>query len=433
MVNALFLGVQGFHQALTGTDAEPSLKGARLNLEQFQQLSATLDNSRPSIQQMREAINDLKNQGDIRELSRTINALNKIALPVILAAETHPYAHLRRNREENSEPEELPEKKEVVVISIRFYMDSELWANPQIIKPEHQYAISGLIKINKWPDGYDQLQLTHVSTTNDSWMILSFPTIPYAQNPEFPITGSIVLKYAQSLLDAPHAIRLTARFIGKDKEPIYPKIVGYDQLILRVVDPKNFDYPTGYDKLNEKVLDIFQKAKAELPNLPEKELNDFLVLLSSILNYQGYCFQYGEYKNQNDVREDTFRDKLIRYLSANPRLSFTLIKEGSIAGGRVEINYNGIIAELKVEKHTSDRSKLIDAYQQQPVAYASAVSSQLSILCVLDLTEKKFASAIAAKNVFFVAPPVHGFEGEPSNSWVAVVFIDGNTKNPSGY
>ena len=99
----------------------------------------------------------------------------------------------------------------------------------------------------------------------------------------------------------------------------------------------------------------------------------------------------------------------------------------------MEINYNGIIAELKIEKKIADGSKLIDAHQQQPIAYALAVSSQLSILFVLDLTDKKFASAIAAKNVFFINVPVHGFEVGQSTSWVAVVFIDGNTKNPSKY
>jgi hypothetical protein len=432
LVNAVFLSVQNYYQILIGADGSSSLAGFKMNIEQFLVLSATLDISRPSIQQLRRVMLEWKESDDINALTIAIEALNKIPLPVIVSTEVNSNTYLRRQPEENTKLSEIL-KEEAIVISIRFYIDTELWANPQIIKPEHQYSIFGLIKISKWPEGYNALQLTHVSTTNDSWMILSFPTIPYTQDRQINIVGSIVLKYAQSILDPPHAIRLMARFIGNDKSPVYPKVVGYDQLVLRVIDPKNFEYPTGYDKLNEKVVDIFQKVKNELPEIPERELNDFLVLLSSILNYQGYCFQYGEYKNQAEIREDIFRDNLIRFLSANPRLSSSIIKEGTIGGGRVEINYKGIIAELKVEKLISDRNKLIENYQQQPVAYASAAASQLSILCVLELTEKKYASAIAAKNVFFVAPPVHGFDSKASSSRVAVVFIDGNTKSPSNY
>jgi hypothetical protein len=50
-----------------------------------------------------------------------------------------------------------------------------------------------------------------------------------------------------------------------------------------------------------------------------------------------------------------------------------------------------------------------------------------------DLTEKMYPSSIAAKNVFLIAPTLHGHEGETSSSRVAVVFIDGNTRDPSSY
>src|SRR5690242_10083741 len=113
-------------------------------------------------------------------------------------------------------------------------------------------------------------------------MILSIPPIPFTSQREMEITGSIVLKYKQSLFDPPHAIKLLARLTGKNKEDIYPKVVGYDQLILRAIDASSFEYPTGYDKLNEKVLSIFLQVKADLPDVPDKEIKDFLILLSAI-------------------------------------------------------------------------------------------------------------------------------------------------------
>jgi hypothetical protein len=55
--------------------------------------------------------------------------------------------------------------------------DNELWANPQLIKPNVNFSISGKIKINYWPEGYENLRLNTVSTTNNSWYTLSLPIL----------------------------------------------------------------------------------------------------------------------------------------------------------------------------------------------------------------------------------------------------------------
>ena len=432
LVNAIFLSLQGYKNKLAGNEGSEQLAGAQLNIDLFLQLVGNLDQSRPSVRQLIDVIKKLKDAVSIDKLAGIISELNWIELPVILTIETHRYAHIRNSSPETDE-DETDNLEKPVVISVQFYLDAELWANPQLVKPQHLYSLSGLIKLNNWPEGYDELKLTHVSTTDDSWFILSLPTITFTKQKEIPISGNITLKYAQSTLDVPLSIKMLARFTSKDKIPLYPLIIGYDQLILRVIDPGKFDYPTGYNKLNEKALAIQQSIEQELKMIPKTELENFIILLSAILNYQGFCFQFGEYKNKESITEDEFRDNLIKFLSANPHLASTLIKEGNIAGGRVEINFNGIIAELKVEKQDSDRKKIIEKHVKQPAVYASATSAELSILCVLDLTEKIFPSSIAAQNVFLESPVLHGFENTPSTSRVAVIIIDGNTKNPSSY
>ena len=309
------------------------------------------------------------------------------------------------------------------LISVVFYMDRELWANPQIIKPQHLYSLHGVVQINQWPVGYDELILSKVSTTNDEWFALSLPAIKFSNEKEIFIDGSITLKYPQSLLDPPVSIKLLAQFKGLNVRPFSPPIIGYDQLILRVIDKSSFVYPTGHDKLNQKVLEIALEVQRDLPDVPTEELENFIVLLSAILNYQGHCYQRAIYKNESNISEDKFRDNLIEYLSARPELASSLVKEGAIAGGRVEINYKGIIAELKVEKKIADRRKIIEKYQKQPSAYASATAAQLSILCVLELTPKINPPAIAAKNIFFHTPVLHGFENIESSSKIVIIVI----------
>lgn len=432
LINAVFLLLQCYKNQLSGLQGSEHLSGARINADQLLHLASSLDQTKPSVQQFIQVAQAIKSVDSIDKVSGIIKSFNKIAFPVILTVETSRYGQYKGMQSEHETPEKLTGEAKNPVISVLFYLDTELWANPQIVKPNHLYSLSGVIKLNHWPQDYAQLILTHVSTTDDSWFVLSLPSIKITTEKKIPIKGSLTLKYPQSSLDAPLSIRMLARFTGENKKSLYPAIIGYDQLILRVIDEHSFDFPTGYDKLNEKALEISSQIQQEL-RISKRELQNFLVLLSSILNYQGFCYQYAEYKGKSDVSEETFRDNLIKYLSANPHFSSTIIKEGNIAGGRVELNFKGIIAELKVEKTISDRQKLIKKYQKQPAAYASATSAQLSILCVLDMIEKIHPPSVAAKNVFLVSPVLHGFEDIPSTSRIAIIIIDGNTKNPSSY
>ena len=82
----------------------------------------------------------------------------------------------------------------------------------------------------------------------------------------------------------------------------------------------------------------------------KEELYDFSLLLSSILNYQGFCLQQGVYKNIDNISEDVFRDNMIQHLISMYYIGENINKEAHLSGGRVEIGYKGIIAELKVEK-----------------------------------------------------------------------------------
>jgi len=279
------------------------------------------------------------------------------------------------------------------------------------------------------------LSLNHVSTTNDNWFALSLPILSESTSHEHAINGSIIFHHPQPYYAEPLSIRLFAVFFGKDPAPLYPKLIGYDELRVRVLSEGTFPVMVRNQKLNQKLFNILEEIEREMKNVAEEEINDFTVLLSAILNYQGYCAQYGIYKNKNDLKEVDFRDKLIEFLSADRQLVKMISKEEELAGGKVEINYAGIPVELKVEKSISDRQAIIDKSKKQAVSYSTATSSQFSILCILDLTKKILPPALTVNNVLLIVPEFHGFEGKTpeTQSRLAVVFIDGNTPKPSDY
>lgn len=397
----------------------------QINFEYFNYIPDFKD----SLHGLCEVIKQVKEVNDIRVV---LAFFLKISFPTIFNFAIDQIPRLRRNVIDEPQTEDF---QEIIMLSIQFIIDGEPWANPQILKPEELYTINGKLSLNKWPDGFDTLKLQPVSTSSDDWYNLSLPEIKKESKTEYNITGQVVFKYPQNTFDKSISIRLLGYFLSSDGKIEYPTIIGYDQLILKVLDPNSSYFITGFKKMNEIVFDIANKINSELPEINKKEKENFLHLLSGILNYQGFCTQQGVYKNQNKVSEDNFRDNLIQHLIGLPYIGEEISKEAHLAGGRIEIDYKGIIAELKVESIISDRNKLYEKYGKQPVAYASGNSKQLSILCILDLTEKKLPPAPPQNSIKLLTPKVHGFEDrEPDYpSKLVLIVIDGNTKKPSDY
>ena len=231
------------------------------------------------------------------------------------------------------------------------------------------------------------------------------------------------------------AVRLVAYYEDGQGRRLFPALIGYDQLVAQVLDPNLGYFPTGFKAMNRVVFDAVTAIRQQLPGLDRQELAHFAGLLSGIVNYQGFCLQHGVYKEQEQVSEDYFRDQLIQHLVRMPYVGEHVIKERHLAGGRVEISFHGVVAELKVEKSISNRTKLLTKYGKQAAAYAAANTRQLSIVCVLDLTRKTAPPAPPQNSVLLYTPILHGFEQDTPahDARQVLVVIEGNTRKPSAY
>lgn len=374
---------------------------------------------------------DISSVKQIKEVNAVVSKFMEIPFPMVSEFPVQQ-SYLTKDlfKQDLKSDEEIK-----IVLSLSLYIDGEPWPNPKILKPEINYKISGTINFNHWPKGYKSLNIKPLSTTSNDWFILSLPIIEYKENIlNYELSGSIVFKYPQNSIDDNISLRLLAYF-ENPPEKLYPILIGYDQLIMKVLDPNSNQFLTGFNMMNKAVFEISKNISIDLPNIEKTEKENFLFLLSGILNYQAFSIQQGIYKNISSMREDLFRDELIRHLIGLPYLGEQIIKESHLSGGRVEISFKGLIAELKVENKISNRKKMIEKYMNQPIAYSSGNIKQLSILCILDLTEKINPPANPLNNISFISPPVHGFEEDDLSypSKVAVIIIDGNTKKPSDY
>ena len=88
-----------------------------------------------------------------------------------------------------------------------------------------------------------------------------------------------------------------------------------------------------------------------------------------------------------------------------------------------------------LDNQIKNRETLINKYINQTTSYVSGQSKQFGISCILDLVEKKVPPAPGINNLFFKEPELHGFKYSVLDYKIiiAVVFIDGNTINPSDY
>lgn len=430
IIASLFHIIKWGQKELSGEEGSSiNYKAVRANIDQVDLAAFDhIPDFRKSMSDLVELINGLKKVKEIRTIT---DRFVQIPFPTF-----YQFQHQNNKFDNHQFPRnDVSGKPEIFIISIQFTLDEEPWAHPQILKPEELYNIKGNLVLNKWPEGFNSLILKPVSTSSNNWFELSLPEISRENKLDYNITGQIVFKYPQSSFDEPIAIRLLAYFTNTEEKIEYPTLIGYDQLIAKVLDPNSTKFTTGFKKMNKAVFDITTQIEKELADIDKEEKDDFLHLLNGIINYQGFCLQQGIYKGVSKIKENDFRDKLIQHLIARPNLGENISKEAHLSGGRIEIDYKGIIAELKVETSISDRDKLIEKYGKQPVAYASGNTKQLSILCVLDLTEKKLPPAPPQNNIKLFTPKVHGFEDSDPDfpSRVVLIVIDGNTKNPSDY
>lgn len=376
-------------------------------------------------------LNKIAQSKAIDEVAPLLKEFITIPVPRFFTFETSRFGFSARF----DKPADGEKKVTPLIVLVEFNIDGEPWANPHILKPELYYNITGKIRLNYWPEEYDTVNFVAASTLPSDSFSVSISSVKYKKGVlQYSVTGTVLFKYAQSNFDDTISIAILAQVQNAKLPPMYPTIIGYRELIVKVVDPNSSVFVTGSSHMNKVLSDVATRLSNELPGLDKTDYHNFIKLLNGILSFQGYCAQVGTYKNVNSLTESEFRDNMIQYLHAKSS-GEDIIVEASVAGGRIEITYKGIIAELKVEKVLSEREELIKKYGKQPIQYASGNGKQLSILCILDLTEKKLPPGPPQNNVRIVTPTLHGFEKTtaPYPARLVMAIIDGNTKDPSAY
>ena len=373
----------------------------------------------------RALINNIGDHAQIRSL------LVSIPLPTLYWSREQPSPMLAPFRGEAS-----PSPNQMVRVIA--FLDREPVASPQFLSQGKLYRLTFQLRSLGWPDEAIRLRV-NLNTTcppevyGASVFALDKPSDTANGDYSGQATGHIIFNAGQSNLLDDLVFTVHAAFETEDGELAEVPVIGHNELRIKVVDSPNWLPSTGGRPMDQHIIRLLEELIREYPSI-QGEMTELYPLIEALVRVCATYAQEAAFKGRNDVSEKEFQQTVLRDLRFSLGAS-DVQEHPKQAGGIPDIRFRGVIVELKVEDEDGDRSHLAAKYAPQATQYAGAEARQVSILLVLDLTEKANPPGDIRNDIFVADVHTHGTDdAEPPFPAKALIFVvNGNTRNPSSY
>lgn len=303
----------------------------------------------------------------------------------------------------------------------------------QVLRRDRIYDLAVELRLPEWPDWVERLDVELVSVVPAG--LLQLPAFSFARpsrhaDGSFRVTGTgeLLLRFDQAAGAPPRAARVLAWFRG-DGRAEQVDVAGYDEVVVRAHDETR-DGLTERRVVDERLLQLFAAVPTDVA---DEEVQAFARVFTAIVR-QGLALQFDRgYKRGSRVRERDFHDDLERRLLADPALGGRLTRGDRAALGFLDLQHDGITAELKVERREAVQVETSHRYLGQPTQYATGGSKRLSILVVLDMAAPDAPSGVLSNYLGIMVPALHGLSDPAYPSLVGVVILNGNDPVPSAW
>ena len=356
--------------------------------------------------------------------------LTSVPLPTLYYMEPQDDFHERsRMRSTPSSPYVPP------LLKVIAFIDGEPLVCPQVLRPGLMYSLRLRVRGSYWPPIANSLQFGFLSTCPPANYGLSSFSLPKPEAEgefEADADGNIVFNNAQSALSPNIIFGVLCRFMADDGAGPEAVVIGHDQLQFRVGDLSKFAIASGYKKMDAHVLALLLKLEKSTP-AASSEFQELIPVLESLTCFLAVSSQRGVFKGTDEVPEKEFQKLVVDFMRM--RLGEEVQEHANQGGGILDVRYRGVIVELKVEKDTGNRAIICEKYTAQPTQYQASESRQVSVLLVLDLTEKNLPPADIRNDILLFDVPTHGGtdDAKPHPSKAFVFVLNGNIRNPSSY
>jgi hypothetical protein len=313
-------------------------------------------------------------------------------------------------------------------------IDGALIANAFVIKPAMVHTLTVEMRLLEWPVEAEALEVDFLSVLGSD--LVNLPSFRLARpSPDedgiFRISHSGPLNITFSLPagEPPQAFPIAARLVGSGMDQVLP-VAGHSELLLRPFDAST-DGMTRRPGLDARLVEMY--SYLHNMDLDEDDIQAFCRLFTAML-VQVCDLQFERaYGRGATIRERKFHNDLFDRLLTDTDLQGRVTRGNRAAGGFLDILHDRINAELKVERRSPSTVEKSHKYLGQPVDYAADTGAQLSILVILDVTDKDTPPGVLENYVGWMKPALHGRDDPRYPSLVGVIIVNGNLPRPSGY
>lgn len=418
VVRALLFGVRWTKARLS---AEPSAErystAARLRATSVVQraLSSWPDN-------LVAAARELADLADQESPARAAALLGRVALPLRGTEASRQPKAPRLDERKGREEQALP----AVALLIRF--GGEPVMRPTVLRPNAMHQLEVEARVDKWPSGAESLTVQFMTVLPVEFLYasaLTFTPDALRQPLEIRVAGE------RPSGDPPLALTARANFVAESEE-LATRLAGNTTLELTTFDTHTatpLQLPTAARRLH----DMMHELRNAQPNLPDTDRRDIRKLLDGILRF-AHTVLDDRLGTEEDVDEAWFQRELRSFLQADPQIGARLEEKVGRAGGETDLLLGRIVLELKVEKNSAiSLDEASRRFASQPVQYASAGDAPVSILTVLDVSEKRAPAGVMGNEIGWTYPEVASGSNPQVPSMVGVVVVRSGFPRPSDF
>lgn len=243
-------------------------------------------------------------------------------------------------------------------------------------------------------------------------------------------TGHLALHAAAADPTMPVHLTIEGQLVTADGGGAPLRLLGHRELAVRTFDPAA-DVITGAPALDERILNLLAELRDQ--NIAPDEQQAFGRFFGAIARAGVRIVAEREFPEGSNPTEGEFQTELLKRVAMAPELGGRVQKHAWQGGGPTDLAYDGVVAELKVERAQPATLERAADYMAQATQYASAGQRQLSILVILDMTPKQAPPGVLANTLGWLEPALHGLDDPAFPSRMAVVIVSGNLPVPSAW
>ena len=195
------------------------------------------------------------------------------------------------------------------------------------------------------------------------------------------------------------------------------RVVGQRSLRINTFAPSEIG--TGLPMVGQRIVELLSDLNARIPSLPPADRLNLLYLLDATSYFAALAI---ERKELCDINEKGFQQVLKQALTMDPRIGRRIQEGLKLGGGETDLVLERIVNELKVSQMPVDFEKA-RRFIGQTTQYASAGACPVSVLTILDQSQKSEPPGIQSNYMKWAEPQVLTYGSVHTPSMVAIIII----------